>query len=64
MFLQGPSGARYLSLLPGDAPFADWSHHDRYAHGRRFDEAIVERHRAAVREIRGLVALAPRGAEP
>lgn len=33
-FLQGPSGARYRSLLPGGAPFADWSHHDRYAHGR------------------------------
>ncbi|MCY3845234.1 MAG: SAM-dependent methyltransferase [Acidobacteria bacterium] len=61
-FLQGPSGARYLSLLPGGAPFADWSHHDRYAHGRHFDEAIVERHRAAARGIRGLVALAPPGA--
>ena len=57
-FLQGPAGARYLSLLPPGAPFADWSHQDRYAHGRHFDAKNVERHRAAARGVRGMVELA------
>lgn len=32
---------RYLAQLPTGTPFADWSHHDRYAHRTHFDRAVV-----------------------
>ena len=54
-FVADRRGEQYLRLLPKGEPFADWSHHDRYAHGRHFDRAGAERHRAAAREIRGMV---------
>ena len=41
-FLQGRLAPQYLRLLPGNAPFADWSHHDPYAHQRHFEEANVD----------------------
>ena len=55
VFLQGPRGSRCLPLLPGGAPFADWSHNDRYAHRGHFQEANVNPHRRAARAIRAMV---------
>ena len=46
---------RYLRWLPAGEPFADWSHHDRYAYQGHFDRAGTERHREAAQEIRGMV---------
>lgn len=54
-FVAGKSGQRYLCRLPDDDPFADWSHHDRYAHRQHFDRAGAERHREAAQEIRDMV---------
>ena len=51
-------GGRYLALLPPDAPFADWSHHDRYAHRRHVGDQDAKRHRKAANEVRALVDLA------
>lgn len=46
---------RTLDLLPPDEPFADWSHHDRYAHRDPFREEGVRRHREAARRISAMV---------
>lgn len=54
-FLQGRLAAQYLRLLPAGVPFDDWSHHDRYAHRRHFEEANVNPHRQAARAIRGMM---------
>ena len=51
-------GGRYLALLPPNAPFADWSHHDRYAHRRHVGDQDAKRHRQAANEVRALVDLA------
>ena len=53
-FLQGRLSPQYLRLLPVGAPFADWSHHDRYAHRRHFNRGNVNPHREASRAIRGM----------
>ncbi len=50
-FAKDRGGARYLGLLPGGTPFADWSHHDRYANRRHFQGANVMVHREAARGI-------------
>ena len=49
------NGSEYMPLLPNDEPFSDWSHHDRYAHRRRFDKANVDPHREAAQGIRQMV---------
>ena len=54
-FAAGRGGQRYLRLLPGGEPFADWSHHDRYAHRRHFKRKGVERHADAARAVRTMV---------
>ena len=54
-FAAGRSGERYLERLPDGKPFADWSHHDRYAHQQHFNRTGAERHREAARAIRGMV---------
>ena len=54
-FVADRSGQRFLRWLPAGKPFADWSHHDRYAPGRHFDRAGTAQHRAAAQEIRGMV---------
>lgn len=46
-FAKGRQGGRYLSLLPSSSPFANWSHHDRYAHRGNFLKTAVEQHRVA-----------------
>ena len=51
-------GARYLRLLPHDEPFANWSHHDRYANRGCFQKQGTERHREASRNILKMVELA------
>ena len=50
-FANGHNGARYVQLLPSGRPFGDWSHHNRYAHGRHFPQADIEPHRAAARKV-------------
>ena len=50
-FANGHNGARYVQLLPPGRPFGDWSHHNRYAHGRHFPQADIEPHRAAARKV-------------
>ena len=54
-FLRGRLSARYLAMLPAGAPFAGWSHHDRYAHRRHFNMTNVDPHRQAAQTIRGMV---------
>ena len=46
---------KYLMLLPEDEPFADWSHHDRYANQGHFSEENVAPHQKAAREVRDMV---------
>lgn len=57
-FAEEKGGARYLGLLPHDAPFQDWSHNDRYANRGHFSEAGTMRHREAARKILAMVELA------
>ena len=46
-FVEAREYAQYLDqLVPGE-PFADWSVHDRYAHGGYCEQADVETHRNA-----------------
>lgn len=54
-FTSSRKGAIYLSMLPNGSPFADWSHHDRYAHRSYCCERDVRSHRAAARQIRPMV---------
>ena len=54
-FANGRQGAGYLSRLPDGEPFKGWSHHDRYAHRRHFDEAAAAPHRDAARQVRDMV---------
>ncbi len=51
-------GVRYLDLLPPDAPFRDWSHHDRYAHRSCVEDRDAIRHREAASAVCILVDLA------
>ena len=57
-FAKGRDGGQYLDRLPIREPFADWSHHDRYAHSEGFSRATLEPHRDAARGIRQMVATA------
>ncbi len=41
-------------------PFHDWDVHQRYAHQNNFDQARVEPHRAAARQVRDLLRQADR----
>ena len=52
-FVSGRRSGRLLRHLPPSNPFADWSHHDRYASSRHFDAAgVVEAHREAAQSVR------------
>ena len=44
----------YLSGLSADAPFQDWSHHNRYAHRRHFSQLDVARHSEAAQKVRDM----------
>ena len=63
-FARNRNGARFLSILPADTPFDDWSHHNRYAAGRHFRRENVEPHRAAARGIIPMVQLAVQSGHP
>ena len=63
-FVDNRDGARYLSLLPGGTPFADWSTDDRYANSGHFEEANVNLHRQAASAIRGMVQKLRRDGRP
>jgi len=51
-------GAHQLAALPAGSPFADWSHHDRYARRGYSGEAAVHRHRCAANGVRRMVQAA------
>lgn len=59
-FAKARSGWRFLSQLPGGSPFADWSHHDRYAHSRYVGSEAVNQHRTAALGVRRMVKRARR----
>ena len=46
-FVDAREYAQYLDQLVSGEPFADWSHHDRYAHGGYCRKTDVETHRNA-----------------
>ena len=48
-------GWRLLSQLPGGSPFADWSHHDRYAHSQHVRNEAVDQHRMGALGVRRMV---------
>ncbi len=54
-FVYDRNGERYLRLLPCGEPFADWSHHDRYAHRSHIKKNTVESHCEATKMILLLV---------
>lgn len=57
-FASGHGGARYVEELPAGTPFADWSHHDRYAREGHSGGAAVAGHRVAAKGIRRMVQAA------
>lgn len=57
-FAHARNGARYLAKLPTGRPFADWSHHNRYASSTPFAHGNVDPHRAAALGICQMVQLA------
>ena len=63
-FVVGRNGALLLSLFPSGSPFADWSHHNRYAHRNHFRERCVRSHREAAWKVRTLVQRAKQGQGP
>ena len=63
-FAEARRAAQFVRLLPAEAPFADWSHHDRYANRRYFDAERAERHRDAAGAVRDMVLRARRGGMP
>lgn len=63
-FANGLTGARYVRLLPSGTPFADWSHHNRYAHRRHSQESDVEPHREAARKVCQMVQKATQDGLP
>ena len=57
-FANGRGGAQwvpYLGQVPAQNPFANWSHHDRYAHRGWFAQGDVAPHQAAARAILNMV---------
>jgi len=63
-FAGSRNGARFLSVLPADTPFDDWSHHNRYAAGGHFRRENVEPHRAAARGVIPMVQIAMQSGHP
>ena len=58
------NGATYLAMLPTGSPFADWSHHDRYAHQSYCPEPDAVSHRMAAKKLRPLVRHAQQNGPP
>ena len=57
-FATGRGGAHwvpYLRQVPTQNPFANWSHHDRYAHRAAFASNSVAPHQAAARTVMNMV---------
>ena len=50
-FAEGRNGEWYLSRLPEEGPFRDWSPDDRYASGGHYSRPLVEPHRHATMRI-------------
>ena len=63
-FARNRNGARYLSILPADTPFDDWSHHNRYAVHGHFHRVSVDPHREAARGVIPMVQLAVQSGQP
>ena len=57
-FVETLEDAEYLDRLPPEEPFADWSHHDRYAHGGYCGRLDVEAHRDATDAVAEIVEAA------
>ena len=57
-FVDSLENAEYLDRLPPGEPFADWSHHDRYAHGGYCGRTDVEAHRDAADAVAAIVETA------
>ena len=57
-FVETLEDAEYLDRLPPGEPFADWSHHDRYAHGGYCGRPDVEAHRDATDAVAEIVEAA------
>ena len=56
-FAEERNGARFAALLPDPdgEPFAEWSHHDRYAARYHFGPDIVGAHRTAASRVCDMV---------
>ena len=54
-FVTQAGGTRFIGMLPAGAPFADWSHADRYSHSMNFDDTTVQPHRLAAQEVRHMI---------
>ena len=54
-FVAALEDVQYLDQLPPGEPFADWSHHDRYAHGGYCGRTDVETHRNAADAVGTIV---------
>lgn len=57
-FASGHGGGRYAKQLAGQNPFADWSHHDRYARKGYAGSGELSKHRAGARQVRQMVQMA------
>lgn len=57
-FAQGHGGSGYLSQLPEENPFRDWSIGDRYAHRQHWKKASLAQHRHAARGVLDMVQTA------
>ena len=57
-FVDTREHSEYLDRLPPGEPFADWSHHDRYAHHGYCGRTDVEPHRDAADAVRPIVEAA------
>ena len=54
-FVEAREYAQYLDQLVSGEPFADWSVHDRYAHGGYCEQTDVETHRNAADAVGSVV---------
>ena len=57
-FANDHDGARYVEMLPGGSPFANWAIEDRYAKRDDFHQAGVASHREATEQIARMVLVA------
>ena len=55
LFVNGRPEARYLAMLPNVSPFADWSHHNRYAGDAPFTGLTTRRRRLGARCVAQMV---------